>query len=320
MSDLDKPRYDDLPAFEKTGARHAWGVFGQDDEVGSLNWITPEAVRAAAAEVRTGEVIGLDLPLTLPSPPMVGSRQPLAHHVTRTRTGRDDHLDSFYLQGSTQWDGLAHVRYREFGYWGGRQEDDLDAGRLGIDRMARRGVVGRGVLVDVAAHKEHLGHPVDPTARESITPAMLDAALDWQGVALRPGDIVLLRTGWMGWYLGLGQADRDRLAARLTSEVDRLDTPGLDAHPASAAWIWNHRVAAMAADNPALEVLRVDPEVGFLHRLLIPLLGLNIGELFDLDELSRACRREGRYSFLLTSSPLRLPSGVGSPAGAYAIL
>lgn len=320
MSYQAKPRYADLPVFEKTGARHAWGVFGKDDELGSLNWITAESVRAAAAEVRTGQVINLCLPLNLPAPPMVGSRHPLDHHVTRTRVGRDDHLDSFYLQGSTQWDGLAHVRYREFGYWGGREEEDLDAGRLGIDRMARRGVVGRGVLIDVAAHLASLGSPVDASQRFPITPQMMDAALDWEGVQLRQGDIVLLRTGWMGWYLGLDQPARDRLAGTMTSETDPLDTPGLDPHPESAAWIWDNRVAAMAADNPALEALRVDREVGFLHRLLIPLIGLNIGEFFDLEELSQACARERRYTFLLTSAPLNLPNGVGSPAGAYAII
>jgi hypothetical protein len=74
------------------------------------------------------------------------------------------------------------------------------------------------------------------------------------------------------------------------------------------------------ADNPALEALKVDRSVGFLHRLLIPLLGLPIGELWDLEELSQACENHKRHSFLITSAPLNLPHGVGSPANAYAIL
>ncbi|MGH7490591.1 MAG: cyclase family protein, partial [bacterium] len=73
-------------------------------------------------------------------------------------------------------------------------------------------------------------------------------------------------------------------------------------------------------DNPALEALKVDRSVGFLHRLLIPLLGLPIGELWDLEQLSEACESNRRYTFLITSSPLNLPNGVGSPANAYAIL
>ncbi len=87
----------------------------------------------------------------------------------------------------------------------------------------------------------------------------------------------------------------------------------------TAAWLWDHRVAAVAADNPAMEVLKVDPGVGFLHRLLLPLLGMPIGEFWDLEALSEACRRHERSAFLLTSAPLYIPGGVGSPANAYAV-
>ena len=185
--------------------------------------------------------------------------------------------------------------------------------------MARRGVVGRGVLIDVAAHLASLGMPIDATQRVLITPQMLNTALEWEGAELRQGDIVLLRTGWMGWYLGLDQPARDRLAGTMTSSTDPLDTPGRAPQAESAAWIWDNRVAAVGADDPALDARRVDREVGFLHRLLIPLIGLNIGEFFDFEALSRACAREHRYTFFLTSAPLNLPNGVGSPAGAYAI-
>jgi hypothetical protein len=314
------PKYDELPAFEKTGVRHAWGVFGEDDELGSLNWITKESVLAAAGEVKSGEVINLSLPLTLPNPPMARSRTAMLHHVYVSRGGRDDSLDGFYPQGSSQWDGLQHIRYREFGYWGGRDEELLDRGILGIGKMAAKGIVGRGVLIDVAAHTASGAMPIDPTQRVLITPRMLDEALDWEGVILRRGDIVLLRTGWIAWYLSLDQEARSRLAGSMHGGDGGLDTPGLDAHAESAAWLWDNQVAAMAADNPALEALKVDPSVGFLHRLLIPLLGLPIGEFWDLEALSRACRRNRRYSFMLTSAPLNIPNGVGSPANAYAIL
>jgi Putative cyclase len=314
------PTYLELPKFDKTGVRHAWGVFGLDDELGSLNWISAESVVAAAGEVSSGLVVNLSLPLTLPSPPMAVSRRPMQHHVYVSRGGRDDSLDSFYLQGSTQWDGLQHVRYREFGYWGGREEKLLDQGALGIGRMVEKGVVGRGVLIDVAANEAHLGRPIDPRQRVVITPAMLDETVSWEGVDLQQGDIVLLRTGWMAWYLGLNDGARVSLAGTMHGGEGGLDTPGLDAHAESAAWVWDNRIAAMAADNPALEALRVDPSVGFLHRLLIPLLGVPIGEFWDLEALSRACAKLGRYTFMLTSAPLNLPNGVGSPANAYAIL
>jgi Putative cyclase len=320
MQRSDYPRYAQLPVFEATGARHAWDVFGRDDELGSLNWITPASVRTAAADISVGRVINLCLPLTMPDPPMISSRRPMSHHVTRSNVGRDDWLDTFYLQCSSHWDGLQHVRYREYGYWGGRDEQELDAGALGIDRMARRGIVGRGVLVDVCSYLASAGTPVDATSRVIIGPSLLDDVLAWEKVRLRQGDILVIRTGWMAWYLGLDPASRAKLAGSMHTSPGGLDSPGLDPSPISAEWIWDHRLAAVAADNPALEALKVDRSVGFLHRLLIPLLGLPIGEFWDLEELSRVCQEQMRYTFFLTSSPLNLPNGVGSPANAYAVV
>ena len=150
-------------------------------------------------------------------------------------------------------------------------------------------------------------------------PDLIDNVLGWQRITLRAGDVLLLRTGWMAWYFGLDPAGREALAGSLHDQPAGLDCPGLAPGAATAAWLWDRRVAAVAADNPALEVLKVDPHVGFLHRLLIPLLGMPIGEFWDLEALSEACRRHQRYSFLLTSAPLFLRGGVGSPSSAYAV-
>jgi kynurenine formamidase len=307
------PRYADLPAFEQTGARHAWDVFGEGDQLGTLNWITPPVVTKAAAQVKAGEVVGLNLPLTQPEG-LTTHRPALVHTVTRNRSGRDDRLDSFYLQASTQWDGLAHVRYREHGYYGGRDEDDLDQGELGMDTVAERGLVTRGVLADVAAWREQAGRPIDQESRYAITTDTLDAVLAAQCTEVEPGDVLLIRTGWLTWYKRLGDK------SGLRDAMMHMTSPGLDPAPATAAWLWDHRIAAAAADNVALEALPVRRDEGFLHRLLIPLLGLRIGELWDLDGLSDACRRHGRYTFLLSCAPLYLPRGVGTPANAYAVL
>jgi kynurenine formamidase len=98
-----------------------------------------------------------------------------------------------------------------------------------------------------------------------------------------------------------------------------MECPGLDAHRETAAWLWDHRIAAIAADNPAVEAQKVDAAVGFQHRRLIPLLGMALGEFWFLDDLASDCAEDGVYEFMLVAAPLNIPGGVGSPANAYAI-
>jgi kynurenine formamidase len=308
--------YDDLPV-TADGRHHAWHVFA-GDERGSLGRLTDEVVRAAIAEVRTGERIALSVPLGTFQPALSGNRGDIRHSVTRTRSGGDDKLDNFYLQESSQWDGFAHVRYREFGFLGGRDVGDLNAGALGIDRMAPAGIVARGVLVDLPRHWAATGRVWDPARRHEITTADVDAALAAQSSPVRAGDVLLVRTGWVGWYLSLDEAARNELGGAMTSAT--LPSPGLCQGDTFARWLWNHGVAAVGADNPALEAIPVPKGAGFLHRYLLPLLGIPIGELWALDGLAAACERTGRWSFLLVSVPLNLPQGVGSPNNAVAVL
>jgi kynurenine formamidase len=314
------PRYADLPALSSTDDRHCWDFFGRDDELGTLTFLTAAAVAAAAAEVRLGRTVPLSLPLDGISPPLAPGRTAFEHIVLRTQMGRDDYVNGLFLQCASHWDGLRHVRYRDHGYYGGRQEDDLDNGALGIDVIARRGIVGRGVLIDVERHARMSGGQIDPRERVTISPDLLDETLAAQETEVRRGDIVVVRTGWLGWYRGLGEAARVRLAGLLRAGDGSLECPGLHPGVMTAAWLWDHMVSAVAADNPALEALRVRPEEGFLHRRLLPLLGLPIGELWTLDELATACANERRWSFLLTSAPLNIPGGAGSPNNALAVL
>lgn len=313
------PAYDDLPTIGDTGEHHDWGVFGDSDEIGTVNFITLECVTAAMGLVREGRVIDLSLPLDVPDPPLSAGRKRYGHTIERRRGGRDDSLDAFYLQGSTQWDGLQHIRYREFGYYNGRDEEDLDGGALGIDRLAARGIVGRGVLVDYAGFISASGQKVAADRRHGITPGELDEVLSWEGCSLATGDVILLRTGWLGWYLALDAEGRAALGGALHGGEGGLDCPGLDPAAATAAWLWNHRVAAVVADNPTVEALRVEGS-SFLHRRLIPLLGMPLGEFWNLEALSSTCQELGRYEFLFVSVPLKLPRGVGSPGNGIAVL
>lgn len=315
------PRYEELPVIEKTGDAHAWDVWGRGDQLGTLNHLTQERVRAASRLVRKGRVLNLNLPLNLPNPGLGddGGRRVYEHQITVNRGGRDDSLNHFYLQFSTQLDGLRHVRYREFGYYGGLQDEDVDQGKLGMEHFAEHGIVGRGVLIDLPRFMEQRGTPVDPQARFAVDGTLLEEIAASEEVRFQPGDILLLRTGWLAWYLSLDQAGRDRLHGTLHPGAGGLACPGLDARRETAAWLWDHRIAIAAADNAALEVLPVDPAVGFQHRRLIPLLGLPIGEFFYLESLAADSAEDGRYDSMVTLAPLNLPGGVGSPANAYAI-
>jgi kynurenine formamidase len=240
--------------------------------------------------------------------------------MTVNRGGRDDLVDNFAMQGSSQWDGLRHVRYREFGYWGGRQDEDVDGqGLLGMERWAEHGIIGRGVLIDAVRYFEAQGRPLDAQTRTCITGRDIEAIAQQQGVELEQGDIILLRTGWLTWFKGLTADKQEKLRGRLNPGEDGLDMPGLDPATETAAWLWDKRIAAIAADNPALEALRVDANVGFQHRRLIALQGMAIGELWELDPLAEDCAADGVYEFMLVSAPLNIPGAVGSPANAYAI-
>jgi Putative cyclase len=315
------PAFRDLPTLPGSQERHAWDVWGRDDQVGCMNFAGPEQVRQAVLTVAEGKVVSLNLPLNEPAPGLFPKRSPFQHTILTGSHGRDDRLDGFFPQFSSQWDGLRHVRYRQYGFWGGRQDDAIDSGgELGVEHWSRRGVVTRGVLIDVKGFHERRGGTLSATERHPLSPDDLDRVLAAQGSVLRQGDVVVLRTGWLEWYLSLSGEERLALRGSVGQGPGALACPGLDAHQETAEWLWDHRLAGVASDNPALEALPVDKSIGFFHYRLIPLLGMAVGEFWNLAAIAADCAALGRFEFLLTSAVLDVPGGVGSPANAYAVL
>lgn len=309
------PPYADLPLVEPGGQdRHAWDVFGRDDVLGTVNFVGPQQVRAAASAITEGHRVSLSLPMDSPVGGLAPERSMYEHHQLITRMGRDDVIDRFYPQGSSQWDGLRHIRYRQHGYYGGRQEAELDAGELGVDSLAAAGFLARAVLIDAARELD-----LRPDERTALTPSDLDAVLTAQGVQLEPGDVVLVRTGWLSWFTQRQAAKPGAVLGSLHGGEGGLSCPGLDPGVETAAWLWDHRVAAVATDNPAVEALPVSKDEGFLHRRLIPLLGMPLGELWDLEAAAEECLRRRTWTFTLVSVPCRLPAAAGSPANALAL-
>jgi kynurenine formamidase len=292
---------------------HAWGVFGSDDELGTINLLTPARVRAAATEIQSGVMFNLSLPLNLPKPSRWSRRTPYRHQVFNLdRNTQDDIVDNFYLQASSQWDALRHIAAREFGYYNGVSQElaGPNGQSLGIDRWAEHGIAGRAVLLDVWSHLNKKGQAYDPTAGFAITPELLEGVAAAENAVLQAGDVLMIRTGYLKAVLEASETQRAQFARAW---------PGLASGEEMARYLWDKHVAAVVTDNPAVETAPGDPAAGFLHRRLIPLLGMALGELFYLDGLAVDCERDGRFSCFFVAVPLNLPRGVGSPANALAI-
>lgn len=320
-----------------------WGDFGPDDQLGRLNLLTPERVLKAVAEVRTGQAFCLSLPLDLPGgnslnprrhPPRL--RPTMAQHVPRWmyEVGSDvegatdvinDDAALIHLQYSSQWDSFAHagslfdsngdgkpgpVFYN--GYRGGIELPGVQgsgdqmssyAKSLGIENFARKGIQGRGVMIDLHAH---LGD-----ARTVVGYDRLAAIMKADGVVVEEGDMVVLHTGFsqqlMNWK---GQPDPKRI-----HEIN----PVLDGRdPKLLQWITDSGIAALCADNYAVENAGAAKPAGRcamlpLHEHCLFKLGVPLGEIWYVTELAAWLRANGRSRFLLTAPPLRLPGAVGSP-------
>lgn len=314
-----EPDYRDLPTLPHSGLRHAWEVWKESSpHRGTVNRTRVVGARSGSTAVETGRRIALSLPLDQPDPPLFG-RRPLIHVIERIgRNILDDRLDNVFPQASSQWDGLRHIRLGDDGFFEGHSSEDLaDPEVLGIQHWSE-GIIGRGVLIDVAPilAAEGIADPFQPYA---ITAADVDRCLRAQDIELRYGDILCLATGWMTEYLAKDAHGRRAYAELLEAPAHRT-WPGLSHDESTAEFLWDRGVAAVAADNPGVEVAEGIVGPPHLHRRLIGALGFALGELFDFTQLREHCRATGRWDFMFLSVPLAVPGGVGSPANAVAVV
>lgn len=323
-----------------------WGDFGDDDQLGRLNLITPEKVLQGVAEVKAGRSFCLSLPLDYPGGNVL---MPLRHpprYFARGRNGQanynfqlasrypdftdvvSDDAVLLYTQYSTQWDSLAHVGSLfdadgdgvpepvYYNGWragehiqgpAGEPHDDLVEGSyahaLGIERMAETCVQGRAVLIDL---ERRYGEK-----RALVGYDELMAVCREDGIEVEPGDMITLYTGFADLILSMGRSPD---GARLANSCAVLD--GRD--PKLLQWITDSQLSVLIADNYAIEAYPARAGSGRcaalpLHEHCLFKLGVHLGELWYLTELAQWLRAAGRWRFLLTAPPLRLPGAVGSP-------
>ena len=301
-----------------------WGRWGAEDEIGTLNFVRPEDVVAAARFVTKGKTMSLALPFDSKGPqggktnyPALGRFNPI--HVM-TRTGTDaysgvldhrkirasDDILILPLQCGTQWDGLGHIFYGDY-MWNGydcRTVTSAGAQKCGIEQT-REKMVGRGVLLDIA---RMLGQP-HLSDGFAITNDLLDAAERHCKVEVRRGDFLLVRTGQM----------EAKMASQNWDGYSGGDAPGLAFE--TLDWLHRKQVAAVATDTWGVEVRpnEGDDATQPWHWIAIPIMGLSLGEIFYLAELARDCAEDGRYEFLFVAPALPITGAVGSPINPLAI-
>jgi kynurenine formamidase len=303
-------------AFRRLAAEvNNWGRWGDDDEIGTINLITPDVGRRGATAARRGRAFSLALPLHEDGPQIgfVKGRvnpQRTTFMVNEPAFGdptmfsSSDDVVTMGLQAATHWDSLVHASYDGRLYNGYDPSTITEAGgasKAGIDKI--KTIVSRGVLLDVARVKNV--DRLEPGY--SITGDDLDAAVDMAKVRIETGDVVLIRTGQIQFLHG-----GDKHAYGYPS-------PGPSIH--SVKWMHDHEVAAVATDTYVFEAFPGDDPDFLLpvHLLHLVEMGLLQGQNWDLEELSAHCADDGVYEFLLDASPQPFVGGLGSPVNPVAV-
>ena len=295
-----------------------WGRWGDDDQKGTLNFITPEKRLAAAGLVAEGVTVSCARPV-LTDIAADTTYQVVRHMVdsgegrdtdpperVRTRLGASEFIGMvFHGRTITHVDSLSHYSH------GGKMYNGIPAGKvttrdgataLSVEN-AHEGIVSRGVLLDVCAATGKRW--LEPG--QGVMPEDLEAAEKAAGVTVGPGDILLVRTGNYLRRQELGPWDPDG--------------EGMSAcHAACHPWFHERQIAMLGTDTP--NELRPKPYTSMastFHVVALVAMGLWLIDNCDLEGLAEACSQRSRYEFLLTVNPLRLRNVTGSPVNPVAV-
>jgi kynurenine formamidase len=291
-------------------ATKRWGRWGEDDDRGALNLLTPERVIKAAALVRDG--VSVRCGRQLATAPAVDNPNPALHHMIRAgdvaasekglQWAGDFIGVAFHGNSVSHMDALCHV------FVDGRMYNDApatDVTSVGARRssieVAEDGIVGRGVLLDIPRLRG-----VDwLEPGEAVTRAELEAIEAADGVRLGEGDILVFRTGHHARRLALGPWSNEYPPAGEGKAGLHVDT---------VPWMHERRIAAFLPDGDGETVPSNVEGVPYpMHPLQLTAMGMCIADSLQLEDLARACAQEGRWEFMAVGLPLRLPGGTGSP-------
>lgn len=300
-----------------------WGKWGPEDEVGALNYLTTEQVLAGVKCISSGKTFTLQIQMGNPSgDPVWPGRAGAKRHNVMDRgvylggagvvfPGGMQYADdvmTIYTQGSSQYDALGHVWYGDHIYNGYPAETTTGGlKKASVLPIAERGVVGRGILIDIARHR---GKAVLDRG-ETFDHNDLVAAAKAQGTEIQKRDVLLIRTGFIGSFYSTPPEEFYK---------DFVE-PGLTFSPELVQWFYEMEIPNLVTDTIANEVT-TDPVSGVvlpLHSALMRNLGVTFSEIIALDELAADCAEDGQYTFLYTAAPLKVVEGTGAPVNPIVI-
>ncbi|KAJ5097306.1 hypothetical protein N7456_008027 [Penicillium angulare] len=316
-------KFDDLP-----DKRRYWpGAPGSEEEgLGMLRLLTPDVVAdAARSQIQTGERVCLNWDIENLTPPGFG-RKPFEHKIKWVAEGVafDDEYH-FNPQQSSQWDGLRHHNApaptpedpsRRVFYGGTTASEiiDTDSPRIGIGYWAKKGIAGRGVLIDYVSYAQKKGIPLNALTRQEISLDEVHEIAKECNITFQKGDIFFLRVGLPDTWSKMSAQQREAY-----SQQPMPQHAGIEQSERVLRFIWDNHFAAVASDAVSFEVFPAINEEFDLHHHILAGWGLPIGEMFDLDALAETCQKLGRWSFFISSSPLNCARGVSSPPNCMAI-
>lgn len=305
------------------GSPSNWGKWGPDDEVGSLNYLTPEQVLRGAAQIKRGALFTLQRLIGDPNgDPVWPGRSPATREMILDESHWDEGSDgptfpgglhyaddkiNAFLQGSTQYDALGHVWY-DGKIWNGYDARTTIGGldKASVAPIGERGVAGRAVLLDMARYRGKAY--LDP--KETFTHQDLIACAEQQGTPIEKRDIIMIRTNHLQLFFEKGDAFYDDFCES-----------GLEYSPELVEWFQDMEIPNLVTDTIANEVT-VDPSTGValvLHNALMRNLGIAFTEICNLEALADDCAEDGRYSCFYVAAPLKIHRATGSPVNPVAI-